>query len=189
MTISPSDAHLVLALAYGRALIGTPYGWWDKERGNIHAGPPFFAGTEPLPPPGTVRCQSLACAGLVNLVVRAAGCVAPPGGGTQAYGKRFKSNSDSMPTIGALCDPRYLGAIVGRRFRPAKNGAHEDEGHVAIVVEGGLLLQSFSTENSPWPGVNMLLTVEQSEAYFGEGERYFEYAVPFERWREELKAA
>jgi hypothetical protein len=196
MTNPALDPSLALALAYGKLLIGTPYAAWDGTREGIHSGAPFFAGVSPLPAPGAVRTQSLTCAGLVNLVVQKAGCRVPHEstyrgegdlgaesvfGGTAAYEAKFATAH--AWERGAL----QIGTILGRGYK-----SMADDGHVAVVVEGGLLLQSFPMDGSPWPGVNTLLTIEQSEVYFRDKlhvEKYFEYAVPFETWRVELSAS
>ena len=61
------------AIAYGRQLVGTPYGWWTG--GGIPAGEPMFARNAPAPPTSSVA--SVNCTGLTNLMLRSVGKPVP----------------------------------------------------------------------------------------------------------------
>jgi hypothetical protein len=151
------------ALAYGKSLIGTPYGWWYS--GGIPAGEPMWAASGA--PPSYIGAAN--CAGLTNLMLRSVGKDVPGYGGTGSYGdyywdvsEYFDPNRDYPP-----------GTLIGRYFRDSY-----DQGHVAVVIEGGYVLQSYPDYyGGSYPGVNDWWTVAESHDGY-----YYEYAVLPQNW-------
>lgn len=158
------------ALAYGDSLIGTPYGWWLG--GAIPQGAPMFASN--TAPPDPTEVASANCAGLTNLMMRAAGVRIPQhpdamAGGTLAYELMYEEVA--MPFDASVDYP--TGTLIGRRFRDVN-----DQGHLAVVLDGDLVLQSFAWEmGGSEPGVNATYTVVESD-----GDGFYEYAVLPEDW-------
>lgn len=160
------------ALAYGQSLVGTPYGWWFS--GPLPAGEPMWTAGGPAPSAAYVRARSTNCAGLLNLMLRSVGKPLPSTpaqgvGGTGAYGayyarvaKRFDPNRNYP-----------AGTLIGRYYRDTY-----DQGHVAVVLGNGRVLQSFANfRGGAYPGVNTTYTVAQSHAGY-----FYEYAVLPEDW-------
>jgi len=164
--------NVAAALAYGRSVVGAPYGWWYS--GPLPAGAPMWTARGPAPPAATVRAASANCAGLTNLMLRAIGKRLPSSpvagtGGTGAYGAFYAS-------VARPFDParRYpAGTLIGRRYRD-----NVDQGHVAVVLDDGRVLQSFAdVYGGTVPGVNARFTVEASN-----GAGFYEYAVLPQDW-------
>jgi hypothetical protein len=160
------------ALGYGQALIGTPYGWWLG--GAIPQGAPMFASNTAPPDPAEVLGESVNCAGLTNLMMRAAGVQIPQhpdaiAGGTLAYQLMYQE-------VATPFDPATdypTGTLIGRGFRDVN-----DQGHLAVVLDGDMVLQSFAWEmGGSEPGVNSTYTVSQSD----DG-GFYEYAVRPQDW-------
>ena len=167
-----TEERLAKALAYGEAVVGTPYGWWLD--GPIPQGPPTYATNVPPPDPAEVLAASANCAGLTNLMMRAAGVDIPQhpdalAGGTRAYELYYEP-------VAMAFDPATdypTGTLLGRRYRDA-----EDQGHLAVVTADDHVLQSFAWEaGGSDPGVNTTYTVEESH----DG-GYYEYAVLPQDW-------
>lgn len=151
------------AIAYGKSLIGTPYGWWYS--GGIPAGEPMWAASGP--PPSYIGATN--CAGLTNLMLRYVGKEVPGYGGTGSYGDYYWDVSEYF-------DPTRdypPGTLLGRYYRDAY-----DQGHVAVVIEGGYVLQSYANSyGGSYPGVNDWSTVAASHDGY-----YYEYAVLPQNW-------
>lgn len=165
-------ANVRRALDYGRSVIGTDYGWWYS--GPLPAAAPMWTAAGPAPSPSFVRSQSTNCAGLTNLRLRSVGRPIPSDpsagrGGTGAYGRyyarvaqRFDANR-SYPA----------GTLIGRYYRDTY-----DQGHVAVVLENGHVLQSFANcRGCAAPGVNATYAVAESHAGY-----FYEYAVLPKDW-------
>jgi cell wall-associated NlpC family hydrolase len=153
------------ALAYGKSLIGTPYGWWYS--GGIPEGEPMWAASGA--PPSADDVYSTNCAGLTNLMLRYVGKEVPGYGGTGSYGDYYWDVSEYF-------DPYKdypPGTLLGRYYRDTY-----DQGHVAVVIEGGYVLQSYANcYGCSYPGVNDWSTVAASHDGY-----YYEYAVLPENW-------
>ena len=119
---SPEDSttgeRLAAALSYGEAVIGTPYGWWLE--GAIPQGPPTWASNVAPPAPDEVLAETVNCAGLTNLMMRAADVDLPHhpdaiAGGTYSYERYYEPVA--QPFDPAADYP--TGTLIGRRFRDA----------------------------------------------------------------------
>jgi hypothetical protein len=171
-TETTTGERLATALTYGEAVVGTPYGWWLG--GPIPQGAPMFASNVPPPDPADVRAETVNCAGLTNLMMRAAEVKIPQhpdaiAGGTYAYQLYFEDVATEFDPAASY----PTGMLIGRRFRDV-----EDQGHVAIVIGGDFVLQSFAFEPmGAEPGVNSTYTVTESH----DG-GFYEYAVSPQDW-------
>jgi len=154
------------AIAYGELVIGAPYVWWNG--GPLPKQAPMWTANGPPPGPDVVRKEGTNCAGLTNLMLRSIGKRVPHvkgagHGGTEAYGKYYETVAKDFDV-----HHKYpAGTLIGRHYRGVK-----DQGHVAVVLAGGHVLQAIPDE-----GVNKTYTVKQSN-----GKGYYEYAVLPEDW-------
>lgn len=167
-----TSANVRRALEYGRGLVGTDYGWWYS--GPLPAGAPMWTAAGPPPSASLVRSASANCAGLTNLMLRSVGKAIPSDpsagrGGTGAYG-RYYANVARPFDVNA----RYpAGTLIGRYFRDTY-----DQGHVAVVLENGHVLQSYADcRGCAAPGVNTSATLAESHAGY-----FYEYAVLPKDW-------
>lgn len=126
------------------------------------------------PSASSVRAQSTNCAGLTNLMLRSIGKAVPSDPwagrcGTGAYGRYYAKVAQRFNV-----NANYpAGTLIGRYFRNTF-----DQGHVAVVLENGRVLQSFANcRGCAAPGVNTTYTVAQSH----DG-RFYEYAVLPQDW-------
>jgi hypothetical protein len=154
------------SINYGKSLIGKPYEWWTG--GDLSKKDPMWSDNGPVPNNSEVK--SLTCAGLMNLILRNLNMQLPYSveggvGGTMAYYDYYKDKTETFDIN--KCYPK--GTLIGRKYRDL-----DDQGHVAIIVENGYVLQSIPEE-----GVNMSYTVYESHAGY-----YYEYAVLPEHWIE-----
>ena len=169
---STTGQRLAAALTYGEAVIGTPYGWWLE--GSIPQGAPTWASNVAPPAPDEVLAETVNCAGLTNLMMRAADVDLPHhpdaiAGGTYSYERYYELVA--QPFDPAADYP--TGTLIGRRFRDAA-----DQGHLALVLPDDFVLQSFAWEaGGSAPGANATYTVEESH----DG-GYYEYAVLPRDW-------
>ena len=172
---------LAQALEYAEQLRGAHYGWWTG--GKIPAGPPAWAQDGPPPAAATVRDTSCFCAGIPNLMRRVVGLPIPCEGsrycgGTGAYGMNFST----YPKFNLQAASSYPeGTLLGIKYKSVA-----DQGHVAVLLKGMVVLQSFAQAGSghgvasETPGVNEHYTLAECHAKF-EFCR-FEYHLPPERW-------
>jgi cell wall-associated NlpC family hydrolase len=171
-TAKPEASPVSVALAYGQSLIGAAYGWWYS--GPLPTAAPMWTAGGPPPQPSAVLASSANCAGLTNLMLRAIGKPLPSDpvagtGGTGAYGRYYANVA--MPFDVNAQYP--AGTLIGRYFRDSV-----DQGHVAVVLGNGRVLQSFAfTYGGTLPGVNATYTVAESH-----GDGYYEYAVLPQDW-------
>ncbi len=63
------------AIEYGLSIVGAPYVWWMD--GPVPDHSPAWAVNEPPPPPEEVIAEGCFCAGVPNLMLRAAGMQIP----------------------------------------------------------------------------------------------------------------
>jgi len=132
-----------------------------------------------LPPsPEEVIAEGCFCAGVPNLLLRAVGQEIPTlgdelyDGGCLAYGEYYSAVAEAF-------DPNEdypEGTLIGRYFTWDRL-ANGDQGHVAVVLEGGYLLQSYDGDGNGYPGVNTDAHITESHAGY-----YYEYAVRPENW-------
>lgn len=90
-------------------------------------------------------------------------------GGTVAYRDYYKAKGVLQKFVHGKRYPE--GTLVGRAFRDSR-----DQGHVAIVLANGNVLQSYDAGGGK-PGVNSDVTLAASDAG-----GYYEWAVPVEGW-------
>lgn len=169
---APDASGVELALAYGLSLVGTPYGWWYD--GPLPEEAPMWTAEGPPPPVEVVRGESANCTGLTNLMLRALGRPLPDSdeggrGGTFSY----------HAALAAVAQPFDVtrdypaGTLLGRAYRDTI-----DQGHVAVVLPDGHVLQSFAFErDGTTPGVNTTYTIAESD----DG-GFYEYAVLPASW-------
>jgi hypothetical protein len=155
------------ALAFGQTLIGKPYGLWQGESLALGWDAPFWNKNEPVP---SIDCiTTVNCTGLVNLILRYRNKPLPYSyaggiGGTMSYYDTYKNVLDPFD----IEHDYPTGTLIGRQYRD-----FDDQGHVAIVIDGLVLHASIAS------GVEMTKTV--AESHCG---GYYEYAVFPDKWLE-----
>lgn len=153
--------------------------YWVWTSGNVPDGEGAYAANRPLPPAEELKGKRIFCAGVPNIFRRAAGKVIPNrnnlnfDGGIAAYfhtsafgglGPGFFSGVDvpfKLATAKKWARETGSGVLVGRCYR---NNTLAGQGHVAIVLPDGKVLQSFQFGHDGEPGLNTKYTLEQSHA-------------------------
>jgi hypothetical protein len=120
------------ALAYGLSLVGAPYVGWMPGDPLFDEGPAFWFAQDPPPPATEARAKGMCCAGLLNLMRRAAGLF--PIGTTVEYEDYLRPKS--TPYDPAIDYP--VGTLLGRPLHDL-----EDQGHLAVVIAQGRVLHSW----------------------------------------------
>ena len=188
------------AQEYLYKLIGTPYSWWTG--GKVPDGAPAWARNGQVPPAADVKGTSCFCAGVANLARRAADLEIPTlgnpdyDGGVVAYFGATDAAPAGFPREGyfekhgklrrfALQEARRPWTLIGRKYRNVN-----DQGHVAIVIPGGKVLQSYD-EGGGKPGVNADVTLERSHSngYYEVMVRAEDWLLPFDAERKEPPSA
>lgn len=165
------------AIDYGLSIVGAPYVWWLD--GPVPDRGPAWAENAPPPSPEEVIAEGCFCAGVPNLMLRAAGQTIPTlgndlyDGGCLAYGEYYADVAEPFD-INQEYPP---GTLIGRYFDWDRLAANGDQGHVAVVLEDGYLLQSYDGDGSGYPGVNTDDHIADSHAGY-----FYEYAVRPENW-------
>lgn len=164
------------AIGYGLSIVGAPHVRWTD--GPVPDRSPAWAVNEPPPPPKEVVAEGCFCAGVPNLMLRAAGREIPAlgdelyDGGCFAYGEYFADVAEAFDI-----NAEYpAGTLIDRHFSWERL-ANGDQGHVAVVLDDGYLLQSYDGDGAGYPGVNADVHIVDSHAGF-----YYEYAVRPENW-------
>lgn len=174
------------AREYLDKIVGTPYKWWTS--GIVPQRGPAWARNGAPPAPAEVRKEGCFCAGVPTLARRAVGLPVPTlgnenyDGGIVAYFGATNDAASIYPRRGYfdvhgrergfdLEEARRPWTLVGRKFRDAN-----DQGHVAIVLPNGNVLQSYD-DGGGRPGVNADVTLERSHA-----RGYYEVMVRAEDW-------
>ena len=174
------------AIDYGLSFVGAPYVWWTD--GPVPDRSPAWAENAPPPSPEEVINEGCFCAGVPNLLLRFAGGEIPTlgdelyDGGCLAYGEYY--NYYGVAEEFDINEDYPEGTLIGRYFTWDRS-ANGDQGHVAVVLEGGYLLQSYDAGGG-YPGVNADAHITDSHAGY-----YYEYAVRPWNWlgQEEEEAA
>ena len=151
--------------------------YWVWTSGPVPDGEGAYAVNKPLPSVNHLMGKRIFCAGVGNLFRRAAGEKVPTrgdpryDGGVAAYwytpafgglGPGFFSRVDvpfHLPTAKKWAAESGSGVLVGRIYR---NNTLSGQGHVAIVLPDGKVLQSFQFGSDGEPGLNAHYTIEQS---------------------------
>lgn len=164
------------AIEYGLSFVGAPYIWWMD--GPVPDRSPAWAENGPPPSPEEVINEGCFCAGVPNLLLRFVGRELPTlgnelyDGGCLAYGEYYAGVTEAFDI-----NAEYpQGTLIGRYFTWERS-ANGDQGHVAVVLEGGYLLQSYDGDGYGYPGVNANDHIADSHAGY-----YYEYAVRPEYW-------
>ncbi len=164
------------AWEYLSKIVGTRYAWWTG--GIVPSRAPAWATNGPPPPAAEIRRTSCFCAGVTNLARRAVGLEVPHlgnenyDGGVVAYFGSTEAASPEFPRRGYfeahgrqrrfdLEEARRPWTLIGRKYRNVR-----DQGHVAIVLPGGKLLQSYDAGGGR-PGVNTNVSLERSHYSWG----------------------
>ena len=178
------------AWEYLRQIVGARYELWTG--GPVPAGAPAWGRNGRPPEPAEVRRTSCFCAGVTNLARRAVDLPIPTlgnenfDGGVVAY---FGAADPAPPIFSRqgyfdkhgrqrrfdLDEAQRPWTLVGRKFRGVG-----DQGHVAIVLPDGRLLQSYNGPGGK-PGVNTDVTLRQSHFSWGPRGGY-EFMVFAEDW-------
>jgi hypothetical protein len=184
--VAKLDRNIEKAEDYLDKIVGTPYSWWTG--GTVPDGAPVWAKNGEPPQPADVRSTSCCDTGVTNLARRAVGLEIPTlgnqnfDGGIVAYFGAADSAPPSFPREGYferqgklrrfdLEEAQRPWTLIGRKYRNVS-----DQGHVAIVISGGKVLQSYDAGGGR-PGVNKDATLEQSHAG-----GYYEVMVRAEDW-------
>jgi hypothetical protein len=132
------SSRLNRALRWIWPLIGEmPYGWWTS--GAVPAGQPAYGENKKLPGRDTLRKRTVFCAGVPNLLLRSVGKRVPTAGnpnydgGTYAYGVYYRRYSISYSFSRIQPGDLLLDFFQG--------SGHQ--GHVAVVLDGKIILQSY----------------------------------------------
>ena len=153
--------------------------YWVWSSGPVPDGEGAYAVDKPLPPVDQLMGKRIFCAGVPNLFRRAAGKSVPTrgnrnfDGGIAAYfytsafgglGPGFFSGVDvpfHLATAKKWARETGSGVLIGRSYR---NNSLAGQGHVAILLPDGKVLQSFQFGVDGEPGLNTDYTIEQSHA-------------------------
>ena len=143
------SSRLNRALKWMWPLIGEmPYGWWTS--GAVPSGQPAYGENRPCPSRDNLRKRTVFCAGVPTLLLRSVGKRVPTAGnalydgGTYAYGVYFRHYS--IPFSVSRVQP---GDLILDFFQ---SSAHQ--GHVAVVLDGRVLLQSYDGNQYKEGGYN-----------------------------------
>ena len=182
------------ALRYIEPAIGrTAYGWWTH--GAIPDGPPAYAKNAPPPDIQRVINGGIFCQGVANLFCRHAGHQIPSLGNPDYDGGTGAAWGGFFGAGGAWVDGWYArwgvqerfnlaeakeiaastrsGVLIGRRYR----NANHDQGHTAILLPSGYVLQSIPGGPSRSAGLNWWWPIEDSHDGW-----YYEYMVRASNW-------
>ena len=153
--------------------------YWVWKSGPVPDGEGAYAVDKELPPVDQLKGKRIFCAGVPNLFRRAAGKSIPTrgnrdfDGGIAAYfytsafgglGPGFFSGVDvpfNLATAKKWARETGSGVLVGRCFRGSTLAG---QGHVAILLPDGKVMQSFQFGADGEPGLNTDYTIEQSHA-------------------------
>jgi predicted chitinase len=163
--------------------------YWVWKSGIVPDGEGAYAVNRPLPDRSQIG--RMFCAAVPNVFRRAAGKIIPTrgnpdfDGGIAAYfytsawdlGPGYFSPVDvpfHLPTAKKWARETESGVLIGRCYR---NNTLSGQGHVAIVLPDGIVLQSFQFGADGEPGVNAAYTIEESH----DG-GYYEVMVHPSKW-------
>ena len=153
--------------------------YWVWASGDVPDGEGAYAADRALPPAGELEGKRIFCAGVPNIIRRAAGKRVPTrgnaryNGGIAAYfytsafgglGPGFFSGVDvpfNLATAKKWARETGSGVLVGRTYR---NNSLAGQGHVAVLLPDGKVLQSFQFGAGGEPGLNTDYTIEESHA-------------------------
>jgi len=152
--------------------------YWVWSSGPVPDGEGAYAVNRPLPPVDQLKGKKIFCAGVPNLFRRAAGKRIPTrgndlyDGGIAAYfytsawslGPGFFSGVDvpfQLATAKKWARETGSGVLIGRSYR---SNSLAGQGHVAILLPDGKVMQSFMFGTDGAPGLNTDYTIEQSHA-------------------------
>jgi len=170
-TVTRLEENEQKALAYLDGIVDARYSWWTG--GHVPDGAPAWARNGPPPQPADVRGTSCFCAGVANLARRVVGLEVPTlgnsnyDGGVVAYFGSTEAAPADFPRRGYfevhgklrrfdLEEARRPWTLIGRKYRNVR-----DQGHVAIVLPNGRVLQSYDAGGGR-PGVTKDTTLERS---------------------------
>jgi len=166
--------------------------YWVWASGPVPDGEGAYAVDKPLPTVNQLKGKRIFCAGVPNIFRRAAGKSIPTrgnrnfDGGIAAYfytsafgglGPGFFSGVDvpfHLATAKKWARETGSGVLIGRSYR---NNSLAGQGHVAILLPDGKVLQSFQFGADGEPGLNTEYTIEQSHAG-----NYYEVMVHPKDW-------
>lgn len=193
MVTAKEGTNFYKGLQYIRPIIGHRE-YWVWEGGIVPAGEGMYAVNDELPP--VAQIGRINCAGVTNLFFRAMrkriptrgnpnydGGVAAYAGGVfgPGYFEGYSEKFDLQKAKSWARDTR-CGVLL---LRPYWNASLSGQGHVAILLPSGYVLQSFVNPNGP--DLNWDFTIEQSNAgdYYKEmvhPEKWSEYSDPEDEW-------
>jgi hypothetical protein len=155
------------AVAWMQPLVGqVRYKWWTS--GPVPHMGPAWATNRPVPTHASIKRGGVFCAGVTNLLLRKVGKRIPIygnrlyDGGTLAYAEYFAGYDEPFDLYRALqvaYDSREPVLLIDPFVSSAR------QGHVAVVLPSGYLLQSYD-EGEGWPGLNWNIRTEQSVQYW-----------------------
>jgi hypothetical protein len=184
-------------LTYVEPLIGNML-YWVWVGGTVPDGEGMYAVNEPLPPNSQLFGLGINCAGAINLFFRAAGKRVPtrdneffdggvgayfdsptldPELGNNGYFHGYDEPLDLAKAKGWAEETRS-GVLLGR---PYVNETLAGQGHVAVLLPSGYVLQSFQFNPNGQPGLNWDYTIEESNFDAFEGD-YYKRMVHPENW-------
>jgi len=153
--------------------------YWVWAGGHVPEGEGAYAVNKAIPPADQLKGRRIFCAGVPNLIRRAAGKSIPTrgntlyDGGIAAYfytsafgglGPGFFSGVDvpfNLATAKKWARETGSGVLIGRCYR---GNTLAGQGHVAILLPDGKVLQSFQMGADGEPGLNTDFTIEKSHA-------------------------
>lgn len=176
--------YLIPAVESGRV----QYTWWIG--GPVPDGAPAYAVNRDVPDINAVIRDGMFCAAVPNLIRRVNHKIVPTNGNALYDGGIGAYFGDSASREGSF-GPGYFagwwtrfdpiqarqwaansrsGVLIGRRYRDVR-----DQGHVAVVLPSGYVLQCYPNPNGP--DLNWSYTVEESHAGY-----YYELMIHPINW-------
>jgi cell wall-associated NlpC family hydrolase len=157
-----------------KSLIGTPYVWWIEGDSTTKADAPFYC--RKVPTADIIKTTGCNCAGLINLLAHKQGLPIPGmregywyAGGTYAWHHYLEDKGILEPIDTKKEYP--TGSLLLRKYRDPK-----DQGHLAVLFTGGLLLEQRLLHCHSKGGITIDDTVASSHSWLPEG--YYEYIAP-----------
>lgn len=185
-----AEGHKVLMQLIGHM----PYEVWRS--GDVPDGPMAWGANRPLPPVEDMMGETCACMGVGNIYRRAAGKIVPTRGNAHYDGgvAAYWYSSASFPGVGVLGPGFFSGVDVPFNLATAKQWARESgsgvligrtyrdaslqgQGHIAVLLPDGKVMQSYIFGANGEPGLNDDKTIEQSHAG-----GYYELMVAPQDW-------
>lgn len=172
------------AIAYGTSLVGVPYAWWiphpDIKLMSIsYVGSPFYRDKKKDMEYSNdyIMQHGINCAGILNLMAQKIG-VEPLGGVIMWTGM----NTSNLEIFNSSNTAVYTkGTLLLREYKSI-----DDQGHIAIVVDNGMILHAYPNSSEPTedlvgPGV-VIEPISTSLKWSTDSTPFYDYVLKPEHW-------